>query len=150
MGPELSRLFGARQYQQYHALFRRSQFVSIALVILTSGVVALIGSWVLQFWTHGRVPYQSGLLWSMLLYATIVGLGHLPKVLLMSINRHGPIAVASIVIYTLSLLCAYLMGGMLNLIGNIFVMSAGELCLVLLSLYWAGIEIHRPVFAEKY
>jgi len=147
VGPELSRLYGARQYPQYHSLFRCSQIVSVGLVVLTSAVVALIGPWILQFWTHGRVQYQSGLLWTMLLYATVVGFGHVPKVLLMSINRHSSIALASIAVYAMSLLCAYLVGGMLNLIGNIFVMTAGELCLVLLTFYFAEFEIRRPDLA---
>jgi len=150
VGPELSHLFGAREYRQYHALFRRSQVISISLVLLASAVVAVIGPWVLQFWTHGRVQYQAGLLWSMLLYATVVGFGHVPRILLMSINRHSAIAIASVLVYALSLALAYLAGSMLSLTGNIMVMTGGELCLVLLTFYFAESEIRRPVMAVGY
>jgi O-antigen/teichoic acid export membrane protein len=143
VGPELSRLFGARQYQQYFVLFRRSQMLSVGLVFLTSLVVALVGQWILQIWTNGRIAYVPSLLWSMLLYATVLGIGHVPKMLLMSINRHSTIALASVLIYGLSLGTAYLLGARMNLVGTIFVMTAGELVLLLLTMYLAEFEMRR-------
>ena len=145
VGPELSRLFGAQQFEQYHHLFRRSQFISVALVILTSVVVALLGPWILQIWTHGRIQYSGTLMWPMLLYATVVGVAHMPRILLMSINRHSSIALASIAVYSMSLAVAYLMGGMLDLTGIILVMAAGEFGLVLITIYYAESEMRRPL-----
>ncbi|MET3120955.1 O-antigen/teichoic acid export membrane protein [Oxalobacteraceae bacterium GrIS 2.11] len=143
VGPELSRLFGAGHYQQYSTLFRRSQMISVAMVLATSAVVVVIGPWILQLWTHGRIAYSPGLLWSMLLYATVVGFGHVPKILLMSINRHSVIALASIAVYAVSLALAYMLGGTINLIGTITVMTGGELVLLLLTVYLAEFEIRR-------
>ena len=143
VGPELSRLFGAGHYRQYSTLFRRSQLISVAMVLATSSVVAVFGPWILQGWTHGRIAYSSGLLWSMLIYATVVGLGHVPKILLMSINRHSAIALASVVVYAISLALTYLLGGAINLIGTILVMTGGELALLLLTVYLAEFEIRH-------
>lgn len=143
VGPELSRLFGAVQFEQYANLFRRSQLISVAMVILTSIVVALLGAWILQSWTHGHIQYSRALMWPMLLYATVVGIAHVPRILLMSINLHRHIAVASILVYSTSLTAAYLMGGVLHLTGIILVMAAGEFGLVLITIYYAESEMRR-------
>lgn len=149
VGPELSRMFGAGEFERFSLIFRRSQHLSIAMVLLSSCVVGVLGGPILDLWTHGRIPYADSIMWSMVAYATVVGFAHVPKMLLMSINRHSKIAIASIAIYAGALLVAYVLRSISNLCIIVVVMTVGELILLLACLYYSEVEIQRCKFISQ-
>jgi O-antigen/teichoic acid export membrane protein len=89
---EFSRLYGQGGAHAVRAMFQRAAWGGLALAGGLSVVLLAMAPWLLQVWTHGRVPYQAGLMLTMLVYAAIAGAWHVPRVLLMSTNQHVALA----------------------------------------------------------
>jgi O-antigen/teichoic acid export membrane protein len=105
--PEMSRYFGASKMAELRNLFRKANLISSGMAVLASTLMFFVAQYFLEFWTHGRISYQPTLMMVMLAYATITGLWHIPKALLIAINQHRRMAIFSLLISGLSLLIAY-------------------------------------------
>jgi O-antigen/teichoic acid export membrane protein len=105
--PEMSRYFGASKMVELKNLFRKANLISSGMAVLASTLMFFVAQYFLEFWTHGRISYQPPLMMVMLAYATITGLWHIPKALLIAINQHRRMAIFSLLISGLSLLIAY-------------------------------------------
>jgi O-antigen/teichoic acid export membrane protein len=145
VGPEMSRLYGAANMASLRTLFHRSNRVS---AIIAFGIPVAIALWapkLLAAWTHGRIPYQPSLLFSMLLYAAVSSIWHVPRVFLLSINRHTRMAIFLIVITAVSVIAAWIVGKTFSLVAVVWVLIASELAMAMVANTMA-----RRVVSEAY
>jgi O-antigen/teichoic acid export membrane protein len=125
--PEFSRLFGQGAAAAVHSLFCRSALLGAAQALLLSLVLYFLSPWLLQIWTHGTIEFVPSLMLLMLLYATVGGLWHVPRVLLMATNQHVDLAYWSMSAGVLSVGLAWLMGNELQVNGVAAAMLLSEL-----------------------
>lgn len=143
VGPEMSRLYGSDRIDALARLFRRSHGLSMALVLLLGLLVGLVAPMLLEWWTHGRIPYDRGLLWAMLAYAAISGVAHVPRILLMSINRHGTLALTSLLVAGLALPAAWLVGQSFSLTMTAWSLAGSELLLAMITFQLSRNAMHH-------
>ena len=130
-GPEMSRLFGASNKGSLKRLFHRANTISAVLALVLPLAIALVGPTLLAVWTRGRIPYHASLLWVMLLYAAVSSLWHVPRVLLLSINRHSRMAVYSLLAATSSLIVAFIVGKLFSLVALVWVLVISEMVMAI-------------------
>ncbi|WP_374306695.1 lipopolysaccharide biosynthesis protein [Methylocella sp.] len=114
LGPEFSRLYGHGGMSAARALYRRSALLSAAQSVALSVVLYFVSPFLLEIWTHGRIPFVPSLMAWLLAYAAIGGIWHVPRILLMSTNRHVGLAGWSLVA---ALLCVAVSWGLGLLVG---------------------------------
>lgn len=90
--PEFGRLFGQGGPKAVESLFRHSAWLGVAQSVGLSFVLYFISPWLLKVWTHGQIEFFPVLMMWMLAYATIGGIWHVPRVLLLSTNQHVDLA----------------------------------------------------------
>lgn len=141
--PEFSRLFGQNARQALQRLAWRSTWISAAQAVLASAVLFALAPWILDLWTHGKIGFEPLVFGLLMAYAAVSGLWHVPRILLMATNRHGPLAVWSLVA---GLLCVGLtagLGGPLALPGVSAAMLASETFIALVC-GWLARQALRP------
>ena len=129
--PEFARLFGQGAQGHLMRLAWRSTWVSGIQAATASVVLFLLAPWILQVWTHGRIGFDPMVFGLLMLYAAVAGLWHVPRVLLMSTNRHTALALWSV---GTGLLCVGLsaaLGQTLGLPGVSAAMLISEGCIAI-------------------
>jgi len=106
--PEFGRLFGQGGPKAVESLFRHSAWLGVAQSVGLSFVLYFISPWLLKVWTHGQIEFFPVLMMWMLAYATIGGIWHVPRVLLLSTNQHVDLAGWSIAAGVLGVLLTWL------------------------------------------
>lgn len=143
--PEFSRLFGQGALPALQRLALRSTWVSAVQAALASGVLFMLAPWILKWWTHGQIGFDPLVFGLLMAYAAVSGLWHVPRVLLMATNRHGALAIWSVVA---GALCVGLTGGLgelLELPGVSTAMLASELFIAVVCGWLAWRALHpRP------
>lgn len=91
--PEFSRQFGQGSLAELRQLARRSAALSAVQVLLLCAALYAIAPWLLSAWTHGKIAFDPAVVGLLIAYAAASGLSHVPRVLLMSTNQHGTLAV---------------------------------------------------------
>lgn len=129
--PEFSRLFGQRAMAELRQLAQRSAWLSAAQVLLLCAGVYLVAPWLLQAWTHGKIPFDPMAFGLLMLYAAVAGLWHVPRVLLMSTNQHGLLAVWAVLAGALCVVLSASFGPPLGLMGVGGAMLLSELLVAL-------------------
>jgi O-antigen/teichoic acid export membrane protein len=114
-------------------------------------VLYFITPMLLKLWTHGAIPFQSTLVLTMLLYAAIAGVWHVPRTLLLSTNEHGKLAQWSLVVALLSVVLAYVLGQLMNVEGVVIAMLISELvialiCIVLVNNFFRTEQKHDGLY----
>jgi O-antigen/teichoic acid export membrane protein len=125
--PEFSRLSGQGATASVKRLFLRTSLLSAAQALLLSLMLYFLSPWLLQVWTHGAIEFVPSLMLLMLLYATVGGIWHIPRVLLMATNQHVGLAYWAILTGLLCVGLAWLMGSQLQLNGVGAAMLTSEL-----------------------
>ncbi|MBT9463094.1 MAG: hypothetical protein IV113_03600 [Hydrogenophaga sp.] len=90
--PEFSRLFGQGSLTELRKLAERGGWLSAAQVVVLCGGLYLASPLLLQAWTHGKIAFDPAVMGLLTAYAAVGGLWHVPRVLLMSTNQHGALA----------------------------------------------------------
>lgn len=129
--PEFSRLFGQGSREALHRLVWRSTWISGAQAALASMALFVLAPWVLRWWTHGQIGFDPLVFGLLMVYAAVGGLWHVPRVLLMATNRHGPLAVWSICTGLLCIGLTAALGHRLELPGVSGAMLISEACIAL-------------------
>ncbi len=86
--PELAAAFGLGNRQLLRTLYEHGIRAAFWLALFIAAVLAFTGSWVLQFWTHGRVSMHYPLFYWLLAssVASVLWFGSL--IVLKAANRH--------------------------------------------------------------
>jgi len=142
LAPEMSSLLGAGAIDRLRRLYRRAFWLGGGFAVASSVVVYLLSPWLLEAWTHGRIPFDGAVLGVLLAYAAFGSAWHVPRMLLMATNQHAGLALWYVLTAVLGLaLAAYgaQVGGMIGvawsvlavevLIAGICTLQARELTL---------------------
>jgi len=140
--PEFARLFGQGALASLRQLVGRSAWWGVAQSLLLSAALFALAPWLLRAWTHGEIGFEPWVFGLLMAYAAVAGLCHVPRVLLMSINRHGPLAVWSLLASALCVALVWLLNEPMGLTGAATAMLASEALLtgICLRLAWGAIE----------
>ncbi|MDP3164657.1 MAG: lipopolysaccharide biosynthesis protein [Hydrogenophaga sp.] len=137
--PELTALKGQKDDGAFWRLYRRAN--RLGLLIAAAGALLVYGvaPWLLDIWTHGQIPFTATSMALFLLYAAVCSATQVPRVVLMSINRHAGLAWQSLVAAVVSLGVAWLVWDSAGMTGVVGAMLLGE------ALVWltATRAVHR-------
>jgi O-antigen/teichoic acid export membrane protein len=135
--PEFGRLFGQGGPKAVESLFRKSAWLGVAQSVGLSFVLYFISPWLLNLWTHGRIEFFPVLMMWMLAYATIGGVWHVPRVLLLSTNQHVDLAGWSIAAGVLAVLLTWLFATAMHVNGVGVAMLISEAFIAAICIYLA-------------
>lgn len=137
--PELTALQGQKDGSAFWKLYRRAN--RLGLLIAAAGALLVYGAapTLLEVWTRGHIPFTATSMALFLLYAGVCSATQVPRVVLMSINRHGGLAWQSVAAAGVSLGVAWLVWRPAGMAGVVGAMLLGE------ALVWftATRAVHR-------
>ena len=124
--PELTALKGQQDDGAFWKLYRRAN--RLGLLIAATGALLVYGvsPWLLELWTHGQMPFTATSMALFLGYAAVCSATQVPRVVLMSINRHAGLAAQSLLAAVVSLVVAWLVWSSAGMAGVVGAMLLGE------------------------
>jgi O-antigen/teichoic acid export membrane protein len=145
--PEFSRLFGESAASTISHVYNRSAIFGAFQAFALSLLLYFISPWLLKLWTHDEIKFIPSLMLLMLAYAAVAGAWHIPRVLLMSTNRHISLAYWSLAVALSSLGLAWILGIALQLNGVALAMLLSELFTAITCawLAFAAIADSQPI-----
>ena len=125
--PELTALKGQKNESAFWTLYRKAN--RLGLLIATGGalLVYLVSPYLLNTWTHGNVPFVPSSMVLFLFYAALCSAAQVPRVVLMSINRHVGLSWKSLLAAVISLVLAWLVWDSAGMNGVVAAMVLGEM-----------------------
>lgn len=124
--PELTALKGQRDDGAFWKLYRRANRLGLAIAAAGALLVYGVSPWLLDFWTHGQIPFTATSMALFLLYAAVCSATQVPRVVLMSINRHAGLAGQSLLAAVVALVVAWLVWDSAGMSGVVGAMVLGE------------------------
>ncbi|MCB4362553.1 lipopolysaccharide biosynthesis protein [Hydrogenophaga taeniospiralis] len=124
--PELTALKGQRDDGAFWKLYRRANRLGLAIAAAGALLVYGVSPWLLDLWTHGQIPFTATSMALFLGYAAVCSATQVPRVVLMSINRHAGLAAQSLLAAVVSLVVAWLVWGSAGMAGVVGAMLLGE------------------------
>lgn len=124
--PELTALKGQRDDGAFWKLYRRANRLGLAIAAAGALLVYGVSPWLLDFWTHGQIPFTATSMALFLAYAAVCSATQVPRVVLMSINRHAGLAAQSLLAAVVSLVVAWLVWDSAGMSGVVGAMVLGE------------------------
>lgn len=124
--PELTALKGQQDDGAFWRLYRRANRLGLAIAAAGALLVYGVSPWLLELWTHGQIPFTATSMALFLLYAAVCSATQVPRVVLMSINRHGGLAWQSLMAAVVSLVVAWLVWDHAGMAGVVGAMLLGE------------------------
>lgn len=131
--PEFSRLFGVANSSALETAYRRTVMVGTGLAVGVGVVTLALSPLLVGVWTHHEVGFVLPLMVIFVIYAAVAGIGHTPRVLLMSTNAHGALALWAIVVSFGTMIIALILTNHLGVYGIVSAMILGEASLVVVS-----------------
>ena len=142
--PEFSRLFGAGGHRAVVPLYKRSAILGTLAAVGLSLLVFAVSPWLLQLWTHGRIPFiPIDLAW-LLAYAAMAGAAYVPRTVLLATNQHVALAAWSLLAAAASVALSWILGEFAGLRGVSIAMFVTEAVLAGLC-FWVA----HNVFAVR-
>lgn len=124
--PELTALKGLQDDGAFWKLYRRANRLGLLIAAGGALLVYAVAPWLLDLWTHGHIPFTATSMALFLLYAAVCSATQVPRVVLMSINRHGGLAWQSLAAAAVSLVVAWLAWRSAGMAGVVGAMLLGE------------------------
>jgi O-antigen/teichoic acid export membrane protein len=141
---EFSAHFGRGGGGALRRLYQNSALLGLAGAVGLSAVLYAIGPQLLRWWTHSAVPVEPIVLSLMLLYAAVSGAWHVPRVLLLSTNQHGALAIWSLFLAAATLPLSGLLARYWQLEGVVLGMLIGELAVAIVCIGLAHRLLAQP------
>jgi O-antigen/teichoic acid export membrane protein len=132
--PEMSTAVGAQDWQLARAIHRRACQVSMASGLAIVVAMLAIGPWIWRRWTVHQFPTDTVLLDLMLLLVIFSSLWLTSMTALTATNRHQRVALAYLVITSLSLALAWALARSSGLRGVAVALIGGEILMALIVL----------------
>lgn len=143
--PELSRMHGSKDRAALSRVYRKSFHLGIGISLAAGIGVFAVSPLVLLHWSHGRIAFDPVLMALAMSCAAAAGFWHVPRVLLLSTNRHRAIALQFLGLTFASLpLAAGLMSTTRTIDAAFLAMLATELVLMWLCVRGAAALIAFP------
>jgi O-antigen/teichoic acid export membrane protein len=147
--PEFSRLFGAGGSSAVISLYSRSATLGALSGVGLSLAVYAGSPWLLQFWTHGRIPFVPAVMGWLLAYAAIAGAAFVPRTILLATNQHIGLAGWTLAAAALSVALAWVLGLFAGLLGVSVAMFTAELVTAALCFWVADRVFVNPNRKKK-
>lgn len=141
--PELTALKGQKDDSAFWKLYRRANRLGLLIAAGGALLVYLVSPYLLDLWTHGKVPFTATSMALFLLYAAVCSATQVPRVVLMSINHHAGLAWQSLLAAVVSLVVAWLAWSSAGMTGVVGAMVLGE-ALVWLTATLNVRRLHTP------
>jgi O-antigen/teichoic acid export membrane protein len=138
--PEFSRLFGAGGGAAVVPLYKRSAMLGSLTAVSLSLAVYAVSPWLLQFWTHGRIPFVPVDLAWLLAYAAMAGSAYVPRTILLATNQHVGLAAWSLAAAAFSVALSWVSGSFAGLLGVSVSMFVAEAALAAVC-FWVADSI---------
>jgi O-antigen/teichoic acid export membrane protein len=135
--PEFSRLCGANANVAIRQLFYRSSYLGAVQAFVLSGILYFTSPFLLRIWTHNSIAFVPNLMCLMLMYATVAGIWHVPRVLLMATNQHMGLAYWALITSLLTIGLTWGLSGIFLLNGVVIAMLLSELFIAIICAYLA-------------
>jgi O-antigen/teichoic acid export membrane protein len=135
--PEFSRLFGSGGSAAVASLYKRSAKLGSLFAVGLSVAVYAGAPWLLELWSHGRIPFIAADLAWLLAYAAMAGAAYVPRTILLATNQHIGLAAWSLAIAAFTVGLAWILGSFAGLRGVSISMFAAEAVLAALC-FWAA------------
>lgn len=145
--PELTALKGQRDDGAFWKLYRRANRLGLLIAAVGALLVYGVSPWLLEIWTHGQIPFTATSMALFLAYAAMCSATQVPRVVLMSINRHAGLAAQSLLAAVFSLGVAWLAWRSAGMAGVVGAMVVGE-ALVWLTATRAVRRLHTTQTAK--
>lgn len=123
---EFSLLYGQGGASAVRPVYLRSAWLGGLMALALSMALFVVAPYLLRYWTHGVVEFVSVPMALMLAYATVGGLWHVPRILLLSTNQHIGLAQWSLVAALLVVLLTLTLGERLGISGVTLAMLLSE------------------------
>lgn len=124
--PELTALKGRQNDGAFWKLYRRANRLGLLIAAAGALLVFLASPYLLEIWTHGQVPFAAAGMALFLVYAAVCSATQVPRVVLMSINRHAGLAAQSLAAAVIALVVAWLVWDRTGMTGVVAAMLLGE------------------------
>ena len=149
--PEFARLFGEGAHSALRQLAIRSAVLSAVQAVLLSAVLYMFAPWLLRVWTHSQIGFEPLVFGVLMTYASMAGIWHVPKVLLMATNLHGELAIWSVLVGALSVVLAWLLGRHMGLVGvsNAMLVSEALIAIICVWIAWRTVLAHTEKIATR-
>lgn len=138
---EFSHAFGQGGAGAIRGLYSRAVWLGAVIAFGLSLVLYFLAPLILKLWTHNAIGFQAALMLTMLLYAAVGGIWHVPRTLLLSTNEHGKLAKWTLGVAVISVVLAYLLGQWMQVEGVVIAMLVSEfviatVCIVLVNSFF--------------
>ncbi len=124
--PELTALKGHQNDGAFWKLYRKANRLGLLIAVAGALLVFLASPWLLDLWTHGQIPFAATGMALFLVYAAVCSATQVPRVVLMSINRHAGLAWQSLAAAVVALVVAWLVWDHTGMTGVVGAMLLGE------------------------
>lgn len=124
--PELTALKGQKNEGAFWRVYRRANAIGLLIAGGGAFIIYWISPFLLNIWTHGQIPFTATHMALFLAYAAVCSAAQMPRVVLMSINRHAGLAWQSLVAAVLALFLAWLLWRVGGMVGVVVAMLLGE------------------------
>jgi len=131
--PEVSRSFGGENLSLLRRLYRSGTKAAAYVCGGTCLVLLVLGRWLIERWSGGRVPYYRGLFVSFLVVAFASCFWQVGMVVLQATNNHRRLAVAYVLASLLSLALGALLAKPMGLAGAVVALGLFEVAMIVVS-----------------
>jgi O-antigen/teichoic acid export membrane protein len=144
--PEFSRSYGMAGAEGVVVMYRRGALLGIILAVSLSVFLYFSAPLLLRLWTHGKIGFQAPLMLLMLVYAAVAGAWYVPRMLLMSTNKHSQLAFWCLTISAISLVVAAALCRPWKLEGLVTAMILSEVAIAIICARLAENVVLVPRF----
>jgi O-antigen/teichoic acid export membrane protein len=107
---EFSRLYGAGEREHLQRVYHRSLVLGGVISLAASLAMIPMAPLLLQWWTHGKIGFDAPVFLLFALVTLTGGLSTVPRVLLLSTNRHSRLGVFFLGLSALGVAATFLLG----------------------------------------
>ena len=138
LGPEFSILYGRGLRQEIQTLFFHTSLLGALQAVFLSLVIYFLSPWMLRIWTHNVIYFEPSLMLSMLVYAAISGIWHIPRELLLSTNQHIELSLWILLAGFLTVGLSWFFSLFYGLVGIVIGIGLSELMVAVSCIYLAS------------
>jgi O-antigen/teichoic acid export membrane protein len=131
---EFSRLYGAGDRNHLNNLYGRTILIGGVISVLASLAMIPMAPLILNWWTHGKIAFDAPVFICFALVTLVGGLSVVPRVLLMSTNRHSQLGVLYLGLSVAGVLATYPAGEFMGPTGAVVASAGLELAMLYLTM----------------
>lgn len=133
--PELAALHGRGEYNRFRHVYGRASAWGLAIAGFGAFAVFLVSPLTLEMWSKGKIAFDSLLMGLFMFYAAMAAAWQIPRVALLSTDRHSGLAWKGLLISAVALAAAVPFTKIAGIYGAVNAMILGEILIWLACLF---------------